>query len=102
MRTSHTRTSSRKAFPRRGGKERITISLSKDKVRFLKAQRGRVGASSVSALVERLVAEAQARAELAKLSADTALYYDGLSHAEAEEQRAWGDVGEWGLAAAEE
>ena len=48
------------------GKARITISLSKDKVRFIKAHSGQAGVRSVSAFIERLVAEAQARAELRK------------------------------------
>ena len=82
------------------GKARITISLSRDKVRFLKAHRGQAGVSSVSAFIERLVAEAQARAELEKLGARTALYYDSLSSRETEEHAAWGELGELGLATA--
>jgi hypothetical protein len=81
------------------GKARITISLSRDKVRFIKTHSGQAGVNSVSAFIERLVAEAQARAELDKLGASTAQYYDSLSTREAEEQRAWGGVGELGLAA---
>jgi hypothetical protein len=84
------------------GKARITISLSKDKVRFIKAHRRQAGVSSVSAFIERLVAEAQARAELEKLGARTAVYYDSLSSRETEEQRAWGGLGELGLANTEE
>src|SRR5579862_4129746 len=38
------------------GKARITISLSKDKVRFIKAHSGQAGVRSVSAFIERLVA----------------------------------------------
>ena len=84
------------------GKARVTISLSKDKVRFLKAHRGPAGVRSVSAFIERLVAEAQARAEIEKLGARTARYDDALSSREAEEQRAWGELGELGLAHTEE
>ena len=84
------------------GKARITISLSQDKVRFIKAHRGQAGARSVSAFIERLVAEAQARAELEKLGARAARYYDSLSSRETEEQRAWGELGELGLAHTEE
>ena len=84
------------------GKARITISLSRDKVRFIKAHSGQAGVRSVSAFIERLVAEAQARAELEKLGARTALYYDSLSSLETEEQRAWGELGELGLAHTEE
>jgi hypothetical protein len=52
------------------GKARITISLSRDKVRFIRAHSGQAGFRSVSAFIERLVAEAQAR---------TAIYYDSLA-----------------------
>ena len=84
------------------GKARITISLSKDKIRFIKAHREQAGVRSVSAFIERLVAEAQARAEHEKLAARTSLYYDSLSPREMEEQRAWGRLGELGLAHTEE
>ena len=85
-----------------GRKARITISLSKDKVRYIKAHSGKAGVSSVSAFIERLVAEAQARAELEELGARTALYYGSLSSHETEEQRAWGELGELRLAHTEE
>ena len=84
------------------GKARITISLSKDKVRFIKAHSGQAGVRSVSAFIERLVGEAQAHAEREKLGARTALYYDSLSTRETEEHRAWGRLGELGLAHTEE
>ncbi len=84
------------------GKARITISLSRDKVRFIKAHSGQAGVRSVSAFIERLVAEAQARTESEKLGARTALYYDSLSELETKEQRAWGKLGELGLAHTEE
>jgi len=56
----------------------------------------------VSGYVERLVADAQARAELEKLSAHTALYYDSLSAKEAAELSAWGELGESALGTEEE
>jgi hypothetical protein len=56
----------------------------------------------VSGYVERLVADAQARAELEKLSAHTTLYYDSLSAKEAAELSAWGELGESALATQEE
>lgn len=102
MRMPRTRTTGRKTSARSLGKERITVSLSKEKVRFLKAHSGQRGAPSVSAYVERLVAAAQARAELERLSAHTALYYDSLSAKEAEELSAWGELGESALARQEE
>jgi hypothetical protein len=102
MRVSRIRATSRKTSGHSSGKERITVSLSKEKVRFLKAHSGQRGAPSVSAYVERLVADAQARAELEELSAHTALYYDSLSAKEAGETSAWGELGESALASEEE
>ena len=102
MKTSRARAISRKTSSHRSRKERITVSLSKEKVRFLKAHSRRKGASSVSAYVERLVADAQTRAELEELSAHTASYYDSLSAKEAEELNAWGKLGESALPTEEE
>ena len=102
MRVPRTRTTRRKTSARSSGKERITVSLSKEKVRFLKAHSGQRGSPSVSGYVERLVADAQARAGLEKLSAHTALYYDSLSAKEAAELSAWGELGESALATEEE
>jgi hypothetical protein len=102
MRMSRTRTTTRKTSSRSSAKERITVSLSKEKVRFLKAHRGHRGTPSVSAYVERLVADAQERAQFEKLSAHTALYYDSLSAKEAEELSVWGELGESALATEEE
>ena len=75
------------------GKARITISLSRDKVRFIKAHSGQAGVRSVSAFIERLVAEAQARAESEKLGARTALYYDSLSPRRDERTAGMGKIG---------
>jgi len=98
MKKQGTRTTGPRMSGRASAKERITVSLSKERVRFLKAHSGRRGAPSVSAYVERLVADDQARAELEELSAHTALYYDSLSTKEAEEQNAWGELSEAALA----
>ena len=78
----HVRAVGRKSSRQSPGKDRITVSLSKDKVRFLKAHSGQAGVPSVSAFVERLVGDAQARAKLEKLRTHTALYYDSLSAGE--------------------
>jgi hypothetical protein len=102
MRSSRARTISRKASSHSSRKERITVSLSKDKVRFLKAHSGQRAAPSVSAYIEGLVAEAQARAELERLSTQTALYYDSLSATRAKQLSAWGELGESALATEEE
>jgi hypothetical protein len=102
MRRPRTRTTSPRTPRRPSGRERLTVSLSKEKVRFLKAHSRQRGAPSVSAYVERLVADAQARAELEELSAHTASYYDSLSAKELEDLRAWGELGESALPTEEE
>ena len=102
MRRRRARIASPRTPSRPSGKERITVSLSKDKVRFLKAHSRQRGAPSVSAYVERLVADAQARVELETLSARTAQYYDSLSAKGAEELCALAELGESALAPEEE
>ena len=82
----------RKTIAGHSARQRITVSLTQDKVRFLKAHRGKAGAPSVSAVVEQLIADAQAREQLQRLSAQTALYFDSLSAEEAMEQKAWGEL----------
>jgi len=103
LRMRKTRTTTRhKTHRPSAGKERITVSLSREKVRFLKAHSRERGAPSVSAYVERLVADVQARTELETLGARTTLYYDSLSAREIEELSAWGELGESALATGEE
>ena len=97
MKKSRTRTANPRTSSRSSAKERITVSLSKERVRFLKAHSGERGAPSVSAYVERLVADAQAHAELEELNAHTALYYDSLSPKETADLSAWGELGESSL-----
>jgi len=96
------RTVRHKSPGRGSGRERITVSLSREKVHFLKAHRGQAGVTSVSAFVERLIGDAQERAELASLGAHTTLYYDSLSARAGADERAWGEMGELGIAAEEE
>jgi len=83
-------------------KQRITVSLSRERVRFLRDHHGRAGAPSVSAFVERLVADAQASAERKQLNARAAFYYDSLTAEQRREQSAWGELGEMGLSATED
>jgi len=102
MMKPRTRNARREVPSRRPPKARITISLSRERVRFLKAHSAQRGDPSVSAYIERLVADAQRRAALERLSAQAALYYDSLPPKEAEELSAWGGLGELGLAGEEE
>jgi len=103
--TTRKRAQRTKADPRSSrtsGKGRLTVSLSKAHIQFLKTHCGERRAASVSAYVEALVADAQARAKLDELSAQTALYYNSLSAKESEELSAWGELGESALAIGEE
>jgi hypothetical protein len=74
-------------------KERKTFSLSHDVVDYLETGRVQAQAESLSAYLETLVRDLQARAEMARIEAATVAYYDNLSNAEIEEQSDWGRVG---------
>jgi hypothetical protein len=78
-------------------KERITVSLSRDSVRFLRAFRSRTNSPSLSAAFEKIVADLQGAAEKAKLDENTRAYYDSLSPEQMEENKAWGKLGEAAL-----
>ncbi len=71
-----------------GRKERLTLSLERGTVRFLKSC-AKAKASSVSACVEQIIA----------VSRQT--YYDSLSEQERREEAAWGEFAESELARAE-
>lgn len=79
-------------------KERITISLSRESVRFLKATRAETHAPSMSALFEKIVADLQSKAEQQNYEKQVQAYYDSLTPAAIQEDREWGAVGEAALA----
>lgn len=74
-------------------KERKTFSLSHDVVDYLETGRAQTQAESLSAYLETLVRDSQAKAEMATIEAATTAYYDNLSSAQMEEQADWGRVG---------
>lgn len=82
-------------------KERVTISLSQEAVRFLHRFRKQENAPSLSALVENMIERTKQAQELADLSASATAYYNSLTEAEMQEQSSWGEVGAAGLAAFE-
>ncbi len=83
-----------------GRKERITVSLEKRTVKFLKTY-AKVKASSISACVEQIVAAARRNSEVEQLNARTRAYYDSLSEPERRDEAAWGEFAEAELPEAE-
>ena len=79
-------------------KEKRTFSLSSDVVEYLETGRVETNASSLSAFLESLVRDFQARVEMEKMEAATLAYYDSLGSAEMDEQTEWGRVGAGTLA----
>jgi hypothetical protein len=87
---------------RAANKEKRTFSLSRDVVEYLETRCAETQAPSLSAYVESIVRELQAKVEMQKFEAATKAYYDGLTAAETDEQAEWGDVGAASLMQAEE
>lgn len=79
-------------------KSRLTVSLSRDAVEYLQASRARAKAPSLSAYLEDVVKDLQARAEQDNLEAITTLYYDNLRPADVAEEADWGRIGAASLA----
>ena len=79
-------------------KERITISLSRESVRFLRATRAETHAPSMSALFEKIVADLQSKAKQQNDEKQVQAYYDSLTPAAIQEDREMGAVGEAALA----
>src|SRR6266705_4120791 len=68
-----------------GRKERLTLSLERGTVRFLKSC-AKAKASSVSACVEQIIAASRQTSEAARLNAQILAYYDSLSEQERRER----------------
>jgi hypothetical protein len=77
----------------RANKERKTFSLSHDVVDYLETGCAQTQAESLSAHLENLVRDLQAKAEMAMIEAATVAYYDNLNSAQMEEQSDWGRIG---------
>lgn len=78
-------------------KERVTISLSRESVKFLRVTRAETKSPSLSALFEKLVADLQGRVEQENYEKQMCAYYDNLSPAVIQEDRDWGAIGEAAL-----
>ena len=79
-------------------KERLTISLSREAIKILKAIKAQAKSPSMSALIESIVADLKSRNEIEQLSVQTSAYYDSLSPAQISDDAAWGALGESALA----
>ena len=75
------------------GKEKRTFSLSRDVVEYLENGCAETHAPSLSAYLESVVREFQAKVEMEKREAATTAYYDGLTADQMDEQAEWGRVG---------
>jgi hypothetical protein len=81
-----------------GKKARVTVSLSRDVLEYLEAERARVQAPSLSAFFEAIVRDLQAKAETAALEAKMTACYDKLGAGEIAQEADWGKVGAASLA----
>lgn len=95
------RTEKRRPEPA-GSKRRVTMSLSSESLLFLEHMRSETHSPSMSALVERILADLQGKAELEKIDSELRAHYDSLGEAARQEERDWGAVGEGGLASISE
>lgn len=78
-------------------KERMTISLSREAAKFLKATRAELRAPSMSALFENIVADLQSKVEQRNYEKQMQAYYDSLTSTQIQEDRDWGAIGEAAL-----
>jgi len=74
-------------------KERLTLSLDRGTVQFLK-RRAKNKDSSVSACVEQIIAVSRQTSETERLNAQARAYYDSLSEPERQAEAAWGKFAE--------
>jgi hypothetical protein len=79
-------------------KERVTITLSRDSVEYVRAISAKER-SHVSTVMERLIESARRAEELKQLNSGISAYYDALPDAGLAEDAAWGQLGAAGLAA---
>jgi hypothetical protein len=85
------------AKPTRRLKQRRTFTLSPESLAYLEQEARRRNADSQSAVLDELLQEKDRERQLAALEAATTAYYDSLSDAEVEENRAWGELAEQSL-----
>jgi hypothetical protein len=72
-------------------KQRRTFTLSPASLAYLEQETRRRSAHSQSAVLDELLQEKKRERQMAALEAAIGAYYDGLSDAEVEEDKIWGE-----------
>ena len=85
-----------------GIKQRRTFTLSPASLAYLEQETRRRSADSQSAVLDELLQEKKRERQMAALEAAIGAYYDGLSDAEVEEDKIWGEFAGSSLALKEE
>jgi len=86
----------------RGIKQRRTFTLSPESLAYLEQETQRRSADSQSAVLDELLQEKKRERQLAALETAIGAYYDGLSDAEVEEDKIWGEFAGMNLALKED
>ena len=86
----------------RGIKKRRTFTLSPASLAYLEQETRRRSADSQSAVLDALLQEKKRERQLAALETAIGAYYDGLSDAEGEEDKIWGEFAGMHLALKED
>ena len=84
-------------MPHTKTKERMTVSLSRESAKFLRAQRAEAQSPSMSALLEKIVGDLQGRIEMEQLDARMQAHYDSFRESDMQEEAAWGALGKAAL-----
>jgi hypothetical protein len=71
-----------------------TFSLSRQSILYLESVRKRKKQESMSAVLEDLIAQQQRAAEMGRISASAASYYDSMPESDRAETRSWGEFAE--------
>jgi hypothetical protein len=77
--------------PARDRKLRRTFTLSPESLAYLEQEARRQQTDSQSSVLDELLQEKTRERRLAALEANVSAYYDGLSDAEVEEDKVWGE-----------
>ena len=98
MMPRHTKTKNVARALRPERKERVTITLSRDSVEYVRTISAKER-SHVSTVMERMIESARRAEELEQLNSGISAYYDALPDTGVTEDAAWGQLGAVGLAA---
>jgi hypothetical protein len=83
-------------------KQRRTFTLSPASLAYLEQETRRRSADSQSAVLDELLQEKRRERQMTALEASIGAYYDGLSEAEVEEDKIWGEFAGMSLALKED